>query len=144
MKPVQFQEFLDQFEYIHRINYHQFETGPKGYSFVVWTDEPIRDFFFASLDVDGHDWHEGQLVINTQELIFKIDELLPGYAVLFSVSFTHYLLPHAGVGFVDYSGGNVRMFVMESMRGGCWPVFLLIELTEDGWQFGINNTPSCT
>ena len=133
MTPEQFQDFLDQFKNIHRIDYHQFETKHTNYSFVIWTDEPIRDFFFASLDVAGHDWYDGRLVIGTLEVIFEIEELLPGDAVLFSVSFSHYLLPHGGVGFVDYGDTYVRMFIMERMRGGCWPVFILTQLTEDGW-----------
>ena len=130
----QFQESLYQFETIHRITYHQFETEWHGYSFVIWTDEPLRDFFFASLDVAGHYWNDdSQLVIGTQEVLYEIDALLLGDAVVFNVSFSHYLLPHAGIGFADSNGVHRRMFISESMRGGCWPSVLLVPLEDSGW-----------
>ena len=132
--PIQFHQFLYQFETIHRITYHQFETDWYGYSFVIWAEEPLQDFFFASLDVAGHFWYaDTQLIIYTQELIYAIDELLPGEAVVFDVAFSHYLLPHAGVGFTDSYGVHRRMFILESMRGGCWPVYFLSPLEDDGW-----------
>jgi hypothetical protein len=127
----QFHESLDQFETIHRIIYHPFETLE--YSFVIWTDEPLRNFYFASLDVAGHYWYEDrQLVIDTQEVLFEIDELLPGDAVVFSIAFPHYLLPHGGIGFTDSSGTHRRMFIIVSMRGGCWPTYWLEPLEDDG------------
>ena len=130
----QFQESLYQFEDIHRITYHQFETERSTYAFVIWTDEPLRDFFFASLDVARHYWYEDrQLVIGTREVIFEIDKLLPGDAIIFDVAFSHYLLPHAGVGFTDSNGVNRRMFILESMRGGCGPWYVLSPLSDDGW-----------
>jgi len=94
----------------------------------------LRDFFFASLDVAGHYWYyDSQLIIYTQEVIYEIDELLPGDAIVFSVAFSHYLLPHAGIGFTDSKGVHRRMFILESMRGGCWPLYLLSPLEDDGW-----------
>ena len=126
-----FQEALYQFENIHRITYHQFETERHYYSFIIWTDEPLRDFFFASLDVAGHYWYDDKLVIGTREVIFEIDELLPGDAIIFDVAFSHYFLPRAGVGFTDSNGANRRMFILESMRGGCWPMYFLAPLSDD-------------
>ena len=126
----QFEQFLDQFETIHEIILVR-----GGMTFVIWTDEPLRDFYFASLDVDGLYWGEGgRIVIDTREVIFEIDELLPGEAFVFSVLFAQYLRPNAGIGFTDSNGVHRRMFIFgPSMRGGCYPLFALSPLGDSGW-----------
>jgi hypothetical protein len=43
--------------------------------------------------------------------------------VVLNVFFSHYLLPHGAIIFTDEAGKTWRMFINESMRGGCYPVY---------------------
>ena len=117
--------FVWRFENIHMVTYTQFETDWYG-TIILWTDEPLRDFSFVSLDVAGHDWDEdGQLVIDTREVILTIPKLLPTDVVVLNIAFAHYLLPHGAIIFTDEHGIRKRMFIQESMRGGCFPLYHL-------------------
>ena len=118
-------EFVRDFEHVHTVTYIQFETNWRS-TIILWSDIPLRDFSFVSLDVAGHDWDEDvQLVINTREVLLTIDELLPTDAVVLNVAFAHYLLPHGAIIFTDEQGIQRRMFITESMRGGCFPAYNL-------------------
>lgn len=119
-------EFVRGFDNVHTATYIQFEAN--WYSTIIlWTDTPLRDFSFVSLDVAGHEWTEaGQLVIGTQEVLLTVDELLPNDAVVLNVAFSHYLLPHGAIIFTDEQGELRRMFIREDMRGGCYPSYRLV------------------
>ena len=123
-------EILRNFENVHKVTYTQFETN--WYSTIVlWTDIPLRDFSFVSLDVAGHYWREDrELIIDTREVLLTVDVLLPGDAVVLNVAFSHYLLPHGAIIFTDEHGVQQRMFIIESMRGGCFPIYHLTEAHE--------------
>jgi len=118
-------KFVRDFENVYTVTYAQFETSWLG-TIILWTDSPLLNFSFVSLDVAGHDWDEnGQLVINTQEVLFAVPELLPTDAVVLNVTFAHYLLPHGAIIFTDEDGVQRRMFIHEDMRGGCFPSYRL-------------------
>ena len=117
--------FLYQFETIHTVTYLQFETEHPS-KIAIWTDTPLFDFSVVSLDIAGHDWDDyGQLIINTQEVLFTICKLLPTEAVVLNLAFAHYLLPHGAIIFMDEDDIQWRMFITESMKGGCSPHFHL-------------------
>jgi hypothetical protein len=116
-------EFLNNFDNVYTCTYIQFET--EFYSTLyIWTDEPLYDFSFVSLDVAGHYWHEDRLlVINTQEVLLNIPVLLPADAVVLNVAFAHYLLPHGAIIYTDEQGEMWRMLIGQNMRGGCYPLY---------------------
>jgi len=118
--------WLYQFDTIHTFTYLQFETEHP-HQIALWADAPLFDFSFVSLDVAGHDWVDGSLIINTREVLFTVPALQPGDAVVLHLAFAHYLLPHGAIVFTDEWGVQWRMFLHESMRGGCFPVFNLSE-----------------
>ena len=94
---------------------------------VIWADEPLRDFSFVSLTFNS-DYGESDEVRDyfyTREVLLTIDELTPTDAVVLNVFFPHYLISRGGVVFTDADGIQRRMFIAESMRGGCWPHFYL-------------------
>ena len=97
----------------------------------MWSDAPLRDFSFVSLDTAGHYWDEtetpSRLIIHTHEVLLAVDELLPTDAVVLNVNFFHYLLPYGAIIFTDEDGARWRMFIWESMAGGCFPTFSLGE-----------------
>ena len=120
---------LDEFDEIHTVTYLQFETQWYG-SIMLWSDKPLWDFTFVSLDVAGHywrsrQWREPELVIETKEVLLTIPKLLPTDAVVLNVAFAHYLIPHGAIIFTDERGDRWRMFVTESMAGGDVPIFHL-------------------
>jgi len=117
--------FLYQFENTYEVTYLQFETEHPA-TIAIWTDLLLFDFSFVSLDVAGHDWYDGQLAINTQEVLLTIPQLLPySDVVVLNFAFAHYLLPHGAIVFTDDQNVRWRMFIHESMRGGCFPVYTL-------------------
>ena len=117
--------FLYQFEALHTVTYLQFETAQPS-EIAIWTDIPVFDFSFVSLDVAGHYWDDyGQLIINTYEVLLTIPTLLPTDAVVLNLAFAHYLLPHGAIIFTDEAGVQWRMFIIESMKGGCFPLYHL-------------------
>ena len=130
-------EFLANFGFqnVHRTSYIWKHGGrdddiinrPGG--MFLWPDRPLRDFSFVTLDVDGHYWDESEvparLVIHTQEIILQIPQLLPRDVVVLNVGFRHCLLPHGAIMFTEEDGTRWRMFISESMRGGCFPLFHL-------------------
>ena len=65
------------------------------------------------------------LIINTQEVLLTVPVLRPTDAVVLNVAFEHYLLPHGAVIFTDANGVQWRMFIGQSMRGGCFPIYSL-------------------
>ena len=116
--------FLAVFENVHTFSYSQLET-PWYNTLVFWPDEPLREISFLSLANEFHDVGDGYFSLNTREVLFTVDALLPTEAIVFNVAFSHYLMPHGGVVFTDASGVQHRMLLVESMRGGCFPHFLL-------------------
>ena len=124
-------EFVRDFENVHTATEIQWETDWYE-TIVLWSDAPLRDFSFVSLDTAGHEWYEvegsySQLIIGTQEVLLTVDELLPTDAVILNVNFFHYLLPYGAIIFTDEDGLRWRMFIRESMRGGCFPLYHLGE-----------------
>ena len=120
-------EFTREFENIYTITYTQFETDWP-VTLVLWPDITLYDFSFVSLDVAGHYWDESTpydhlLVIHTREVLLTVSVLHPTDAVVLNIAFAHYLLPHGAVVFTDTYGIRWRMFVQESMRGGCFPIY---------------------
>ena len=118
--PAADAEFLSAFENVHEFTYLQFDTDLYS-TIALWADEPLFNFSFVSLDAAGHYFDEdSRLVINTREVLFTIDKLLPADVVILNVAFSHYMLPHGGVIFTDSDGVQSRMFILESMVGvGC-------------------------
>jgi len=49
-----------------------------------------------------------------------------------NVAFSHYLLPHGAIIFTGEDGVQRRMFIHESMRGGCYSIYHLGEAHEIG------------
>jgi hypothetical protein len=118
-------EFVSDFENVREITYQQFETDFYS-TIILWADSPLRDFSFVTLDVAGHYWEDdARLVIGTRDELLVIDYLPTTDAVVLNVAFAHYLIPHAAIIFTDEQGSRQRMFIQESMRGGCFPVFHL-------------------
>ncbi|MDR0272909.1 MAG: hypothetical protein LBI27_06295, partial [Clostridiales bacterium] len=96
--------------------------------FILWTDTALRDFKVVTLDVAEHYWENDEhLIIHTDEVLFEIDELQPTDLVVLHLYFPHYLLPHEAILYTDENGVQMRMFIHESMRGGCYPLFILGE-----------------
>ena len=92
------------------------------HTLILWTDEPLRDVRFLALGLDG----EGEeMSFYTRELLHSITTLNPGESIALNVSFLHYLIPRFGITFLDESGEITRVFVRESMRGGCFPLLTL-------------------
>jgi len=122
-------EFTRNFENVYTATYTQFETDWSA-ALILWSDTTLFDFSFVSLDVAGHYWDESipyspSLVIHTQEVLLTVPVLRPTDAVVLNVAFAHYLLPHGAVIFTDAYGVQWRMFIWESMRGGCYPSYHL-------------------
>jgi len=122
-------EFTRDFENIHTLTYTQFETDWTS-TLIFWPDITAYDFSFVSLDVAGHYWDEStpynhSLVIHTREVLLTVSTLNPTDAVVLNVAFAHYLLPHGAVVFTDAYGIRWRMFIQQSMRGGCFPSYNL-------------------
>ncbi|MCL2108747.1 MAG: leucine-rich repeat domain-containing protein, partial [Oscillospiraceae bacterium] len=109
----------------HTFTYTQFEVENPAV-LVFWPDVILRDFAFVSLDVAGHYYDEnGQLIIGTQEILYTIDEFLPGEGFVLNVAFSHYLIPHGAIIFTDEQGAKQRMFIRQHTRGGCYPEWSL-------------------
>jgi hypothetical protein len=116
-------EFLTDVENIYEATLIQWDTEHPD-SLVIRTDEPLRNVMFVSL---GHDFSdlENEIFFYTEEIIYTVDELLPGDALLLNVAFAHYLIPRGGLIFTDESGEQKSMIISESMRGGCFPRYEL-------------------
>jgi len=132
--PMNFREphefdrrFLGRFTNIHEATLIQWETEP-GEPFLIWSEEPIFDFYFVALDFTG------DLEFSTREVVLYIDEIAAGEAVLITAVFEHYLIPRGGIIFTDQKGIEHRMFITESMRGGCWPSMGLSPHTTNEWM----------
>ena len=124
--------FLSGFDTVHEVTYQQWEADWYN-TIILWSDTPLRDFYIVSLAV-GEDVDD-KMGIFAQELIFSTEELLTSHAIVLNVAFAHYLLPHGGLIFTDENGDMRRMFINESMRGGCYPHFTLSFYDEDGWDW---------
>ena len=123
-------EFLSTFDTVHTFTYQQWETDWYG-TIILWPDEPLRDFAFLSILFDEDD--DGMFYTVREELL-TIDKLLPGHAVVLNVAFFHYLIPRGGVIFTDANGVQRRMLIADvSVRGGCFPYFILIPHDETHW-----------
>jgi hypothetical protein len=122
-------EFLDSFETIHTFTYIQWETDLYS-TIVLWPDEILHDFTFLSLGFNGD---AERMQFYTREVLMTIGELPPTEAVVLNVAFVHYLIPRGGLIFTDADGAEMRMFISESMRGGCWPIFNLAIHDETHW-----------
>lgn len=120
-------DFVAGFENVHTVTYTQLEMDWYG-TIILWADEPLHDFAFVSLDISSHDWGEdGELTIDTREVLLNVPRLLPSDAVVLNVSFAHYLLPHGAIIFTGEDGVQRRMFIWESMRGECYATYHLGE-----------------
>jgi hypothetical protein len=71
----------------------------------------------------GHDFSDekDKTFFYTEEIVYTVDELFPGDALLLNVGFVHYLIPRGGLIFTDENGEQKSMLITESMRGGCFP-----------------------
>ena len=119
-------EFLAQFDYIHYFEYAETHLDWRN-RLVFWTDEPLRDLSFISI---GWATIAQRSYYYTLETHFTIDEFLPGEAFMLDVVFFHYLVPRGGLSFIDSNGERQFMGLAESMRGGCWPGFLLFHFDD--------------
>ena len=119
--------FLSAFETVHTVTYLQIEK--EWYSILVfWPDVPLHDFSLLSLGF--YDAEDGRTSFYTREVLLDIDELLPTDALVLNVVFAHYLTPRSGLIFTDENNEQKRMFITESMRGGCFPSIRLIPYVE--------------
>jgi hypothetical protein len=122
---IQIMHNLTAFEHgdmLHPVWQVSQEVEIDSHTLILWAVETMRDVRFLALGLSG----EGEeLSFYTQEVLYTIAELNPGEAVALNVSFLHYLIPRFGITFLDESGEIKRMFVSESMRGGCFPLFVL-------------------
>ena len=114
-------EFLAQFDYIHYFEFAETHLDWRN-RLVITTEEPLRDLSFISI---GWATIAQRSYYYTTETHFTIDEFLPGEAFMLDVVFFHYLVPRGGLTFIDSNGERQFMGLAESMRGGCWPHFLL-------------------
>ena len=115
-------EFVSKYETVHTTTFIQWETEWYD-TLIIWTDTPLRDFSFVSLDHQDNNDERGAFYI--KEKLLTVDELLPNDAVVLNVAFEHYLIPRGGLVFTDESGVRRRVFISESMRGGCFPRYNL-------------------
>jgi hypothetical protein len=119
-------EFFTDFETIYETTFIQWDTESYS-SLIIWTDNPLRDVMFVSL---GSYYHSGNMVngayFYTDEILYTVDEFLPGDALVLNVAFVHYNIPRGGLVFTDENGIQKSMVISESMRGGCFPQFSLI------------------
>lgn len=115
-------KLFDEAENIYSTTYIQWESEWTSALF-IWTDEPVYNFSFVSLSWRHNEGEEFEFF--TREILLNIDELLPSDIVILNVNFIHYLLPHGGLIFEDSNGELVRMYIIESMRGGCFPAYHL-------------------
>jgi predicted small lipoprotein YifL len=117
--------FSDEFENTYTCTFIQWETDYYS-TLYLWTDEPLRDFKFVSLDAASFyatEEEEPKIMIDTLEVLLTVPELLPTDVVVLNVAFVHYLIPRGAIIFTDEAGKTWRMFIGESMRGGCYPVY---------------------
>ena len=127
--------FLESFARVHEAYYFQFELdGWEGNRLYFWADEPLRDVRFVSLAFDYEEGNYMQARFFVHNVIISLDSLQPNEAVALNIAFAHYLFPHGGVIFTDQSGSEQRMFLLESMQGGCYPSFLLAVYETNEWQ----------
>ena len=122
-------EFLSAFAAIHTYTFIQWETDQYS-TLVLWPDEVLHDFSFVYL---GFNETDGGGNFYIHEVLLVIGELPPTEAVVVNVAFEHYLIPRGGIVFTDESGTERRMFISESMRGGCFPLFNLIPHDESNF-----------
>ena len=114
--------FLSDFETVHTASCIQWDTEQYS-SLVVWTDVPLRNVSFLSL---GYGYTKDQEYFYTKETLLTVDELLPRDALLLNVAFLSDIFPGGGLVFTDESGVEKRMFISESLRGGCFPQYFLL------------------
>jgi hypothetical protein len=126
LKETEIHEFVKGFDFVHEHTYLQWDEGWVN-SIVLWPDETLRDFSFVSLTFDGYN------VYSVAEILLTIDELPPTQAVVLNVAFEHYLFPRGGIIFTEESGEQRRMFIQESMAGGCIPHFHLVPHENVSW-----------
>lgn len=113
-------EFTRNFENVHTATYIQF--GDWHSTIILWTDAPLSNFMFVSLDMG---WLDDDVEFHTREVLLVVDELAPGDAVALNIAFEHYLHPRGAIVFTDEQGIQWRMFITESMQGGCVPIYHL-------------------
>ena len=112
-------ELLRDFDNTHTFTYIERETD--WYTpLTFWADTTVRDFSFVTL---SHIPMEGYNQFYVEEILFTIDELPPTDAFVLNAAFAHYLIPRGGLMFVDENDTQRFMFIWESMRGGCFPLF---------------------
>jgi hypothetical protein len=58
-------------------------------------------------------------------VLYSIDELMPGDALVLDVLFSNNSVPRGGISFIDENGQERHMVIGESMRGGCFPYYHL-------------------
>jgi len=127
--------FLGDFARLHEASYFQFELEDReGNRLYFWADEPLRDVRFVSLNFGWENENYMQTIFSVRNVILALDSLQLNEAVALNVAFAHYLFPHGGVIFTDASGNEQRMFLLQSMRGGCYPHFLLWAYETNEWQ----------
>ena len=126
LKILEVNEFIRDFEFVHEYTFNQSNVEWTN-TIILWPDRIIRDFSFVHLHYDG------DTIFTTVEVLLTIDELLPSHAVVLNVVFAHYLFPRGGIIFTDGNGEQRRMFIQESMVGGCVPLFHLVPLEDVFW-----------
>jgi hypothetical protein len=121
-------DFSNEFENIHAFTYLQWESEWPS-TIIIWSDEPLYDFSFVSLD------NNAAMYFYVREILFTVDELLPTDAVALTVAFEHYLHPRGGIMFTDANGVKKSAFIYESMEGGCVPLLHVSFPREHGFYF---------
>jgi len=111
--------FMYQFETVHAATFLQWESEFPA-TLVIWSDEPLYNFSFVSVD------HNAICCAYVREVLLTVDKLYPSDAVALTVAFSHYLFPRAGIVFTDASGVRHRMYLRQDMMGECGPGYYLV------------------
>ena len=104
---------------------------------ILWADETLRDFRIVVLDFYDDD---GIMSFHPAETLFALDLLSPGDVILLNAQLSHYLIPRVGITFTDANNRLHRLLLQESMRGGCFPLFTLLNYEDHfaGWRVPLN------
>jgi len=106
-------EFLDTFEHTHIFNFGADTMFSR--TFFLWADMPLLGFQLIS--VNNNYTLTGSFYHYAGQVLFAVDELLPGEALIIEDFHEHNLVPTIGVSFLDENNKRRHFFINQDTSG---------------------------